>query len=498
MPKTTSKKKRKHQSQASEKDDATNSPAAKVRRKDKSLLDHIGFTTYASKLIYTVTELRKFVQTESSPTKRWLGLIPIRNDNVITFKKPELVFGQPDDDGLVVISPRGLVEFLRLNESVMEVNEDGTFSRKLTKSTVEGKRKADRCFQSTLGKLSRQVVDIVAFDDKFQASELVYGIGVNHSFRRVVVVFRGSVMGNWDWPTNFRYHPISIIESLARRVKSKYLSIGDLEKIGADVKIHFGFAKYLFGALSKQEDHGRYNSKFDKIAATLESLYAKTDRKGNLLCEGYELIVSGHSLGGALAQLLTFALGASEKCRETLPQPITGVTYASPCVGNAAFSKSMHQLLEKKIAQHIRITHQGDVVPVGYTTLGYGYTQTGCNLHVAEGEIVKLGGFGNTQTTWNQRSSEFGTCHSMPSYTDALYWKKKDGKVNGNSKVWAWDIDTVLDCVKQGKDILDLPRPMTLWTVNELKQELRSRNLKVSGNKAELIARLERSKASNN
>lgn len=492
MPKITPKKKRKRQSKTSEGDDV-NPPAAKVRRKGESLLDHIGFTTYASSLIYTVTELRKFVETESSPTRRWLGLFPIRNNAVIKFKKLSLLFGQPDDDGLVAISPKRLVEFLELNESVMEVNEDGTFSRKRIKTTKEEKENADERFKSALAKVGRQNVNVVAFDDKFQASELVYGIGVNHTFRRVVVVFRGSVIGNWDWPTNLLCLPISI-QSLARRVKSEYLSTGDLEKIGADAKIHFGFSEYLFGALSNEEDHGRFNSKFDKIAATLESLYAKTDKKGNLLHEGYRLVVSGHSLGGALAQLLTFALGSSEKCRRILPQPITGVTYASPCVGDAAFSKSMHQLQEEKIAQHIRITHQGDLVPVAYASLWYaGYTQTGCNLHVAAGKIMKLGGFGNTkETTWSQLNRKLMTRHSMTSYSGALYWKEKGGKVNGNTKVWAWDFDTVVDCVKDGRDILDLHRPLIFWTLEELKQELRSRGLKVSGKKAELVARLEK------
>ena len=120
----------------------------------------------------------------------------------------------------------------------------------------------------------------------------------------------------------------------------------------------------------------------------------------------------------------------------------------------------------------------------------YGYTQTGCNLHVFENQVMKVTGFENTHTIRSQMNRRAVACHSMESHTKALYWKKNGGKINGNSQVWTWDVETVFECA--AKDIPLPPRPYILWTIEELKEELRGRKLKVSGTKDTLIERLEK------
>jgi hypothetical protein len=46
--------------------------------------------------------------------------------------------------------------------------------------------------------------DIVEFDDEFDASECIYSVVINRTEKRITLVFRGSVTGNKDWPTNLR------------------------------------------------------------------------------------------------------------------------------------------------------------------------------------------------------------------------------------------------------------------------------------------------------
>ena len=57
--------------------------------------------------------------------------------------------------------------------------------------------------------------------------------------------------------------------------------------------------------------------------------------------------------------------------------------------------------------------------------------------------------------------------------------------------IWCWDIDTIANCLESGQDIHALHRPYVLWTVEELKEEMRSRKLMAGGNKDTLIKRLE-------
>lgn len=329
------KKKRKRQDSLAE---ATSRPPKKRRRRD-TILDHIGFTTYASRLIYVVAQLRQLVRLHSQEvrkgtpaSKRWFfDMIPtFGKEPLVSFLKTENLLpravvadqdGKEDDMSSVIITPAGISDFINLNGHLITVKEDGSFALKPeviddASARVLKKKPVDSTLQYTLEKLSTLDIDIVDFDDEFQRSELVYAIGVNHSFRRIVLVFRGSVMGNKDWPTNIRCRPIAV-KDLANMRTSKYLTKEILNQV-AECKIHYGFAQYLFGELAQGKGASQFNSKFDKIVETLQRLYVQTNEKGNRIYERYKLCISGHSLGGALAQILTFALGeqlAAISCR---------------------------------------------------------------------------------------------------------------------------------------------------------------------------------------
>lgn len=86
-----------------------------------------------------------------------------------------------------------------------------------------------------------------------------------------------------------------------------------------------------------------------------------------------------HSLGGALAQLLSFTLAGSCFTRDILPMPIRAVTFASPRVGDREFLRAYQTLETKGVLRHIRISNDGDVV---CKVPSLGFVQTGLNIHL--------------------------------------------------------------------------------------------------------------------
>jgi hypothetical protein len=286
-------------------------------------------------------------------------------------------------------------------------------------------------------------------------------------------------LGTQDWPTKLNLFQNSVKDLISELKKgSDFITKGEVEN-ASEVKLHRGFAKYLFADVVEKSEfpllYRRYWSKFDKIVYALKAIYDDPKHADYQLCisvsswgqwigivehsrslemktcslstlslftllailsfNHVNLYEKCHSLGGALAQLMSFVVGCSEKCREILPpgMPILAVTYASPCVGNEAFSKAMFELQEQNITHHLRFTNEGDLVPVFFSFDEY--TQSGCNFHLREGQLMELGGFGNTQTFWSELNLDAEERHSMFSHQKHLFYKV-DGKNHVNAKIW--------------------------------------------------------------
>jgi len=80
---------------------------------------------------------------------------------------------------------------------------------------------------------------------------------------------------------------------------------------------------------------------------------------------GCQIVVTGHSLGGAMAQLA--ALDIVERYTK-----VTVITYGSPRVGDVHFS----MLFMSTLNNTIRMVHEKDIIPKipSYTFLGYYHT----------------------------------------------------------------------------------------------------------------------------
>ena len=87
----------------------------------------------------------------------------------------------------------------------------------------------------------------------------------------------------------------------------------------------------MFGRRSKHQS--KSSSKFDRIVQELFQLLEKYPN--------YSIYVTGHSLGGALATLTSFALAAMDNQKyKMITKPIVCLTIASPRVGGTEFRRA--------------------------------------------------------------------------------------------------------------------------------------------------------------
>jgi hypothetical protein len=222
------------------------------------------------------------------------------------------------------------------------------------------------------------------FDDQFADKELVYGITINRTDKRITVFFRGTVTGNRDWSTNFN--------ALFKTLEPP----NELGGVCNDkINVHRGFYSYLNERLDEKTDRALSPwqklfikpdddvvTKFGNIEANLRSLLEKH--------KGFKVYCSGHSLGGALSQLLAYQLAGYGSLRNFKNAcPVTAITFASPNVGDGGFNKAYQRLEEKRLVRHIRVSNAGDIVPVSIA--GFGYTQTGVHLYVMKGSMMEIG-----------------------------------------------------------------------------------------------------------
>lgn len=170
---------------------------------------------------------------------------------------------------------------------------------------------------------------LVTFDDENADTEMVYGIAVNSSRKRITVGFRGSVT-----VTDFITDANSVIVDRASPIEGARGTIG----------VHHGFHDYLYGTKK-----GGTN-KCQKIMEELVALAFKYP--------DYKIYTCGHSLGGALCTL--FALEAAADPR--LPKPISCVSIASPKVGSASFRRAFQSLEKARQLRCLRIANYKDLV----------------------------------------------------------------------------------------------------------------------------------------
>jgi predicted lipase len=240
--------------------------------------------------------------------------------------------------------------------------------------------------------------DIIEFDDKFGnfnwggQGTLVFSVIVNRSSKQIVVVFRGTYAGNFVKDAmadlNFKKHSPEILNKITDR----------------NVMLHKGFSNYLLG------ENADERPQLDQIINILKEVYAY--KTGNRDYSDYELLVTGHSLGGSLAQLCSYLLAGLPEM-DFIPKPIKAVTYASPVVGDKEFFKSFQDLEKDGKIMHLRVSNKKDVI-AGTPGMGIRkpFVQTGVNIHLRPGKVAEVK-YENTKSILSQVSLKSPDAHGL-------------------------------------------------------------------------------------
>ncbi len=236
-------------------------------------------------------------------------------------------------------------------------------------------------------------------EDKFTTREggLLYAVAVNLSRRRVSVTFRGTV-GKTDSTADVNY---------TLNTECFFSDKAGVFVDGNEPGTHTGFTKYLFHDRECEDERSYY----DRIVACVSDQFEKNE---NVKGKNFQLYVTGHSLGGALANLFGFRVAQLKAMGHDsvkhLPSRVKVISFASPVVGNEGYNKEFQYLEKNGFLRHLRVSSEGDPVPTkciyapfkwllkGDTSL---YTQNGVNMFLHENTKMDIV-YGNTKTMASQ------------------------------------------------------------------------------------------------
>jgi len=170
---------------------------------------------------------------------------------------------------------------------------------------------------SLMSNLIESGIEVVWFDDR-HPNDVVYSICCNRREKCVSVVFRGSANLH-NWLMNMKF----AMSEHANPIAEDYP--GREEMLG----LHTGFALYML------------RQRRDNDLTKIEEIFSKIDGIGRELAPNgeYELSIAGHSLGGALATLLSFYAASSKVFANV--KTIRAFTFASPRVGKFMCTRSL-------------------------------------------------------------------------------------------------------------------------------------------------------------
>mmetsp|Transcript_46062 Transcript_46062/g.70455 ORF Transcript_46062/g.70455 Transcript_46062/m.70455 type:complete len:422 (-) Transcript_46062:32-1297(-) len=249
---------------------------------------------------------------------------------------------------------------------------------------------------------------IASFDDKFEDTNMVYGITVNKIQKRISLVFRGTATETNNWSHN--------MQTGLTKMETPTMLTDELG-FSADktILVHTGFKAYVFNNVEpdpNKSDEPYGKQKYNEIKQSILDLYEQDG------CEGYDLCVTGHSLGGALSTLVSFELASSKKMAKHLDgKPVINASFASPYVGGTTFKEAFQALESAGKVKHIRVSNSGDVVAVSAPLNDY--THVGLNLYLnpKARDGYELAYRGN-RTMWWQWNLDPLSRHSLVDYWD--------------------------------------------------------------------------------
>lgn len=177
-------------------------------------------------------------------------------------------------------------------------------------------------------------------------SEMIWAIVVNKTYKKITVVFRGSI--------NIQDFIVDLQVNMKDCVLPGYISDENTEKGKHYGRVHEGFYRYLCEK-TRKDHHGRNWSKSEEIIDMLKKLLARDEYKN------YDIDVTGHSLGGSLSTLFAVRCAVEGAFGDKM---ITNVSVASPFVGDEEFCNNFQDLERKRKIRHLRVSNYQDVIPL--------------------------------------------------------------------------------------------------------------------------------------
>lgn len=372
-----------------------------------------------SSFVYSFRNMRNIVKTnEGQIRKRRTGFFS-SEEYKVAFDTPALILTQKGAQEIdenkffkYVITPDAIKLFIEKNRKFFNEPEGGgdwTFDNSGTE------KEEPFVLEAGVKDIMQDNLKIVDYDDEFTTNDggLVYGVVVNLTRKWIAVVFRGTV-GASDIATdqNFNFDYDSFFKNEA-----------DISVPGGKPATHQGFTKYLVDPKMGDQD-GR--ACIDRILACVNEEF-----KNNVDVAGkdFNLYVTGHSLGGGLANLFAYKAAQlkakGDESVNSLPEKITALTFAAPVVGNHDYNKEFQSLEKKGVLRHIRVSNQGDVVPTNDVFFPFSlflkggntneYIQNGVNLFLLPDEEL-VTQYSNTKSSLSQFGPKILPIHLVPEY----------------------------------------------------------------------------------
>jgi len=193
---------------------------------------------------------------------------------------------------------------------------------------------------SLMGNLIESGIEVVYFDDR-HPNDVVYSICCNRRYKRVSVVFRGTVNSH-----NMRMNMKFAMAEHPNPITKDYPGREDM------LGLHTGFSIYM----TRQRKNDNL-TKIEEIFSNIDSIGRELAPDGN-----YELTITGHSLGGALATILSFYAATSNVFANV--KTIRAFTYAAPRVGCQRFVHAFQHLERIGKLRLARFSNTRDIVPL--------------------------------------------------------------------------------------------------------------------------------------
>eukprot|EP00537_Pseudo-nitzschia_pungens_P014226 CAMPEP_0172397476 /NCGR_PEP_ID=MMETSP1061-20121228/30797_1 /TAXON_ID=37318 /ORGANISM="Pseudo-nitzschia pungens, Strain cf. pungens" /LENGTH=477 /DNA_ID=CAMNT_0013129669 /DNA_START=109 /DNA_END=1542 /DNA_ORIENTATION=+ len=340
------------------------------------------------------------------PPKGWFSWLS-KGPKQVMFKSPELIITDsgsqqkhPDRNFAYPVDAGAIVQFFE---------QDDDHNRRWFQQDASGNitfdetASLDNCDFEFLGEMKENIaaghnIKILDYDDAFSDSKggLTCGMIVNLTKKWVCVVFRGTVgLSDWKANVNFDLNHKDMFPDHAK-FEGK-----DEDRPGT----HAGFTEYIVTPRPADINRRPY---LERLVSSLEFAFdpdAKlSDNDTNpkpIITDDFNLYVTGHSLGGGLANLFAYHLADLKKRNDAsakhIPKKIHAITFAAPVIGNYGHNLLYQELEKEGFLRHIRVSNNGDLVPgkvpstfsflpVPYvnTRKADYFTSNGLNVHLHE------------------------------------------------------------------------------------------------------------------